>query len=72
MKDKKFKCWTKIRKILNEGGYSYVDMFSYLSLMDISKLWREFEEYILQILNLKPKELRKFIKNETKRNKSKN
>ena len=62
MKDKKFKCWTKIRKILNENGYSYIDMIGYLPLIDISRLWREFETHIFKILNIKPKEFRKFIK----------
>ncbi len=49
MKDKKFKCWTKIRKILNAYGYSYMDMLEYLPLIDISRMRREFEYYIKQI-----------------------
>jgi len=49
MKDKKFKCWTRIRKVLNENGYSYMDMLEYLPLIDISRMKREFEAYIKEI-----------------------
>ena len=49
MEEQKFKCWTKIRKILNTYGYSYMDMLEYLPLIDISRMKREFEEYIKKI-----------------------
>lgn len=49
MEDKQFKCWTKIRKILNAYGYSYMDMLKYLDLIDISRMRREFDEYIKKI-----------------------
>ena len=59
MKEKKFKCWTEIRKTLNKYGYSYMDMLGYLHLIDISRLWREFEAHIFEIEKIKPKNLRK-------------